>query len=245
MSKQEFKNYDVVFFSPHIDDAIFSCVGLIDNLQKQKKKIAVINIFTKACDYKKTTADIKKELKKTGFKSAKNLFLKRKKIEKEIAQKLKIDVYFLNFIDGLFRQNQNKNFLYPSYEKLFSGNINNEDEKTELENILNKFFEKSSKKTTFYAPIGNGNHVDHLIVKNIVGKLTKKHKNKLFFWDDLPYSNNIDTTIKLKTPEKILTLSSQQSKLKENICGMYKTQFPHAQKEVFSSINFYKEVFFK
>jgi LmbE family N-acetylglucosaminyl deacetylase len=246
MSKQNFNKYDALFFSPHIDDAIFSCGGLILKLLKKKRKIAVVNIFTKANDHKLKTGSIKKELKKYNFKSAKKLYSSRKRSEKEIAKKINIDVFFLDFEDGLFRKNKDE-FLYPNYECLFSGKIN-KDEKDIFEKIKAKvlpYIENCNKKTEIYLPLGVGKHIDHIITKKVVKKLGKNLNT--FLWEDVPYSNNIgqkEQTLNL-SPNKIITLTDLEAKQKKQLCKMYKTQFIPSSKTSFSSINFYKEVIYK
>jgi len=246
MSKQDLKKYDALFFSPHIDDAIFSCGGLILKLLKQKRRIAIINIFTKANDHKSKTDSIKQELKKNNFKSAKKLYSSRKKSEREIARKINVDVFFLDFEDGLFRKNID-GFLYPSYKNLFSGKIN-KNEKDIIEKIKNKispFTNNCKKETAIYAPIGIGKHIDHIITKKVIKQINKNLN--IFLWEDIPYSNNI---CQKKQPlelnlEKLIVLTDAEAKQKKELCEMYETQFKPSSKTAFSSTNFYKEVIYK
>lgn len=39
--------YEAIFVSPHLDDAILSCGGLIAKLTKEKKRILIVTVFTK------------------------------------------------------------------------------------------------------------------------------------------------------------------------------------------------------
>ncbi|MFZ5438239.1 MAG: PIG-L family deacetylase [Patescibacteria group bacterium] len=247
MSKQNHKVYDAVFFSPHLDDAIFSCGGLINQLSQKKDKIAIVNIFTKAQDYKIQTEAIKNELKKAAYQSAKQMFLTRKKHEKNIANKLKIDVFCLDFIDGLFRKNQKDQFIYDSYQRLFSGVISQDDQlliKKIQEKIFSFIINQTNKKTDLYLPIGHGGHVDHLIINHVFKNFNKNHTNNLFFWHDIPYANNINHLIKLEKPKKIISLNNNQAKQKKLLCQEYKKQYQDAEKTAFSTINFYQEILF-
>lgn len=247
MSKQDLKNYDVIFLSPHMDDAIFSCGGLISKFKKQNKKMAIINIFSLVKEQTKITKDINYELKKAEINSTKKLFESRKKDEQKIAKTLKLDIFFLDYIDGLYRKDSNHEFIYHSYEKLFSGKINSNDKKliAALTKELDLIFKNSKKSVMILGPIASGKHIDHLITKNLVTDLNQKYKKNVIFWDDIPYTNNIDQKNNLFKIKKIVSLNHHEAIAKINLCKLYKNQFIHAEKVAFSSINFYKEVFYQ
>lgn len=49
--------YEIIFISPHIDDAILSCGGLIAKFSKEKKKILIVTVFTEGINKKRKNED--------------------------------------------------------------------------------------------------------------------------------------------------------------------------------------------
>ncbi len=235
--------YHLVLFSPHLDDAILSCYIPIINSLEKKQKILLVSFFTSA-QVENISSDSKNFINGSGEKNAFSLFSKRKKEDQKICKKLKIDYLHLNFIDAGFRLNKNKALLYPNNKKIFSNKINLEDKelinqlKKEIIFIKNNF---STKDTTFYAPLGIGNHIDHLIINKIVKKIITK---KLFFWEDVPYRNNPLALIEKLTHLKIKKsyhLINKNPQYKYKIVNLYKSQIDGLKKSGFSTYDLYYE----
>lgn len=49
--------YEIIFISPHLDDAILSCGGLIAKFSKEKKKILIVTVFTEGINKKRKNED--------------------------------------------------------------------------------------------------------------------------------------------------------------------------------------------
>lgn len=234
MNKQSLfihNKYQHLFFSPHIDDVILSCGGLISNLSN-KESVLIITVFTKATDEK--ISNLGKEfIKLCGFNSAKSLFDSRKEEEERVAKFLKYDYLFLDYADAAFRFHSYfifKKLLYPKgcFSKVSSNDsILIKDIKVHIHNILKKI---SNKKCSVYFPLGIGEHADHQILKQI--GLSTKSKN-IFYYEDFPYCINqndkqyfVDT---LRPKTIYLTKATLQKKYKAIL--LYKSQI----KPVFKS----------
>lgn len=173
--------YDYIFFSPHFDDAILSCGGLIAKLKKTNKKVLIVTIFSEV-NNDNIISDAAQHIKASGFDNVWDLNAKRKNEEKKIEKILQIKTFFLKETEANFRSN------YQNYNDMI-GTKNLKKEKkliTKLNkkiiNTINIFLRKTGK---IYFPLAVGQHVDHLIVNKIGVDLSKKFNT--FFWEDYPY----------------------------------------------------------
>lgn len=186
-----------VFVSPHLDDAILSCGGLISHLSK-KTEVVVVNVFT---DGGKSpySLSVKKFLKSCGYNSSKELFEARVKEDSEVFSVLKITPINLGITDGLFRKKRNLSalmkhlgkflpevsYVYPTYFHIVKGRISGWDKR-----LLNDISEnlKGIIKQDFvvFCPFGVGRHVDHMIAREVC----RMNFRNVIYWEDFPYSLN-------------------------------------------------------
>jgi len=195
-----------IFLSPHFDDAVLSCGLLLEKLNKSKKNILVVTLFTKASK-KPYNEDAKKFVFKSGFTNAERLFLARKIEDINSLKLFKAKHIHLDFTDTVFR---NHNFLL--------------DMKLEKE-LFNATLEmKSNPKTLVLAPLGVGGHSDHLLIN----KLVKKFNWPAVFWEDFPYNTNLLETLKFynSNPQYKtgLILASSNKNVKFKAIKKYKSQ---------------------
>lgn len=166
MFLKSFNNF--IFLSPHFDDAVLSCGLLLDSLQKNKKNILVVTVFTKASK-KPYSKDAKVFVYKSGYKDAEELFARRE-VENGNALRLFNAKYLhLDFTDAVFRKNN-----YWENQKL----------KKNLTQTINNI--KTPPKTLILVPLGVGKHPDHLLINGLV----KRMKTPTIFWEDFPYNTN-------------------------------------------------------
>lgn len=221
-------NTNFIFISPHLDDAIFSCGGLIDILYKKGKNISIVNIFTKASK-KPYTISIKKFLHSCGYSDADKLYKDRIKEDKAVAKLVNAKVLNLNFTDALWRRKDSNwpipefNYVYPIFRLSIARGLISRYDTSLIKEIENKLLNliNENKKTVILCPSGIGNHTDHLITRNIVNKIFKN----VIFWEDYPYS-------KTNTVDKhFLTNNNVEAKLfkfkatdKDRLVNAYKSQ---------------------
>jgi hypothetical protein len=169
--------------SPHMDDSIINCHDHIIYWKKKGIYIKIINVFT-SFRSKNLSRDAKKYIKKSGFRSIKK-FEKERKIEESAVQKrLNVDYENLHYTDGWFRSFNNKP-IYPN-QNLFKGKISSSDKKLlkDLKKRLQKFYYFDK----MVIPLGVGNHVDHLIVRNVCDQTFPI--SKIDYYIDFPYALN-------------------------------------------------------
>ncbi len=244
-------HYDALFLSPHLDDAVLSAGGLISQLVKENKKVLLVTLFTKADD-SALSLSVRSFLKSSkNYRKSSALFHHRKQEDEKASQILGCDVYHLDFIDALFRKDEEANqLMYKSFQQVFSGKISPLDEPL-IEKVRGavqlQITPLLKKKYNVYAPLGIGSHVDHIITFQIVRELF----SKAHFWQDVPYDFE-----ELKIAQRCATLSSQglslvqsnysilHPKLKEKIVSCYDTQLEGLFKAGLQPRHFFQEIFY-
>lgn len=100
---------------------------------------------------------------------------------------------------------------------------------------VRQFFLKASKglrKATFLCPLGIGDHVDHLVVRDVLIDMIKHDRiHKCIFYEDLPYANNwtnrsilrLIKSLQLDLQPLVIDISSDIS-MKLSRIGLYWSQ---------------------
>jgi len=222
-----------IFLSPHLDDAIFSAGGLICELVSNKIQVFVFNVFTKS-SYPYTLS-AKSYLKQCKYKDADLLYARRVEEDAQVFNKLGIKPKNLNYEDALFRKIPNpcvwrrylcKYFpelihVYPVYRlNIIRGNILKFDRGLEID--LEKNIRKLglSADDYLFAPMGIGNHKDHLIVNKVARHLSRNLN--VILWADFPYFANRYDKSKFANLYDIENTDNLDKKIK--LISMYKTQ---------------------
>lgn len=186
------------FISPHLDDAVLSCGGLLTYLSL-KTKVRVVTVFTQASS-DPCTLSAKAYLGQCGFKDARRIFEERKKEDRKALGKLGIEAIHLDFKDALWRKKDNMGWfrqriarsvpefghVYPTYRfHVISGRVSGWDAEL-LENIKKELISLflSQKRSVVFCPLGLGNHVDHVIVRDIAFGIF----DRVILWSDFPYN---------------------------------------------------------
>ncbi|MBP7741018.1 PIG-L family deacetylase [Candidatus Woesebacteria bacterium] len=214
----------IAILSPHLDDAVLSLTDHILLWQKKGIDVTIITVFS-SFSASKLTTDTSSYIQKSGFKTVKKFELARKKEDVTAMQLLKLHKKYihLDFIDGGFRE-INLKPVYESYDELFSGKIRDDD--SYLQKIDVTLQELLSGFSTIIAPIGIGNHADHIIVRNSA-KIACRRKS-LLFYADYPYAlHKKNWSVKnclyhLFTPKTTIDISSE----KRRILAAYSSQIP-------------------
>ena len=160
------KTYDTVIISPHLDDAVFSCGGLISERVAAGKTVLVLNIFTA---FPANNAEGPVELSERRYTE-----------EADAAQLLGFDSENLEQLDAVIREP-----AYQGPQRLFGDPIDADKEYlTDLQNLLATKL-GNIQFSEIYLPLAVGWHVDHtltfLATKNYLSQF------KTFYYEDAPY----------------------------------------------------------
>lgn len=212
--------YDCVFFSPHLDDAILSCGGLISKLIHGGEKILIITIFTNGQDKEISDAAIR-YLHESGFSNAREMFRVRRGEDRIACKCLGADYLHLPFVDAIFR---------PASSDIFSKKSRDDDAALEKEiyYVLSAIISMNGNKNArLYFPSAIGGHVDHWLIHSIGLRMKN---DKIFFWEDYPYSQHLSWRQKFEaggsSPEFLLEDVSGLVDKKSMAIRCYKSQMP-------------------
>ncbi|MCC7549591.1 MAG: PIG-L family deacetylase [Burkholderiales bacterium] len=154
-----------VFLSPHLDDAVFSCGGLISRLAEQGCRPLVINVFSRAG---------------VDFRTSAGTDDTRIEEEHAVSGYLGFCVRFVGECDAWFRKD-----AYKSLSGLFMADPRSYAQ--ELERIRSAIAAalRDVSCDVVYAPLGIGWHVDHLLTHLAARSLIDP--GRLRFYEDAPY----------------------------------------------------------
>ena len=226
----------VLFLSPHLDDAVFSAGGYIAALVGSGYEVEIVTYFTKSV------------LHPTGFALAcqldKNLgpevdyMTLRREEDVAAGKELGASVRHLDLAEAPHRG-------YHSAEELFAG-VHELDNLDQDIDALSTTLLQDDAVVAVFAPIGIGNHADHLQVRAAVERLYPMFPEKeFFFWYDQPYLVNrpeekpdcehsgTDCTDLLEDlpPRKFSFDTSTHFERKMHACDCYTTQVPFQFKD--------------
>ena len=151
------RHYQAVFLSPHLDDAVFSCGGLIAKLVESGEHVLIVNIFSENPQQ-----------------------LNRHDEESEVAKFLGVDIMYLGELDAVIRHKSYRSLLHMFSRIELSDRTRLPDVADKLKTLL-----EGIRYETVYVPLGIGWHVDHLLTHEIGQRIGEK--SKIRFYEDTPY----------------------------------------------------------
>lgn len=171
-----------VFISPHPDDAIWSCGGRISSLLQAKEPVLLITVFTA----RQVVVQHNER-----WRSIANSDIRLKENQKAI-EFLNLENINLDYLDAALRLKEER-YLYKDSNSLFLNM--HEDDKLLIESIANSLVKILKPGDVVNVPLANGNHIDHLIVKEAAKKIGS---TCLISYEDFPYSITESRPIGLK-----------------------------------------------
>ena len=227
---------NILVVSPHLDDAAISCADHIRRWRSQGHTVRVTTLFTdfgeaQPSDY------MKRFLIDQGFKNNQDYSSARKTEDHAAMQRLDVEYLHGGLRDAGFRE-LNGTLLYPDYKALTRSKI--EGNALAILDKIKFVLSVSPSPDLVVAPLGIGNHIDHLIARE-ASRSSSSH-SALGFYFDFPYARNpLKYRVTLFRLLKGLQLSVMKlSSWKREVLACYKTQMPY----LFRTRPFYPEVLF-
>ena len=180
-----------IYISPHLDDAILSCGGLIKEQTSTKTQVEIWSI----CAGDPPTGNLSPFAMTQHAKWGLGVDAPAlRRVEDVTACQIVGARYrHLPFLDCIYRQSNDGTWLYPSEQSIF-GELSVEDAGTLY--TLRTFLATILKADDILViPLSVGNHVDHQLVRNAAETL----KRPLLYYADAPYVIN--------HPEKIIDIT--------------------------------------
>ncbi len=228
----------VVFISPHLDDVVLSCGGIIHSLKNYGGPIYVITIF--AGSPVNGLSSFAKWLHNAWNLPSDTPIYRREEDYKAISFLAAKSVH-LPFQDSIYRLNPStQQFLYTTKSNIFSGDWSKEPALlSEIISELKKQFIKQDYELIF-VPLGIGQHIDHILTRKAVESIfTKLKRDKLIFYEDFPYAlkfhpfdDQIFESSKNPTHSRVYSLTEEDIQAKEYAIQLYKSQSQEVAGEI-------------
>ena len=229
-----------IFISPHLDDAILSCGGIIHSLKSSGHIVEIWTIFAGLPDNMLYT-DFAKSLHKRWKLDGQNPIISRLEEDKNACKILGAKSKYFNFFDCIYRLNENGHPLVTKEEDLFQDVTGNQ--LLLVKEIAKSIYKKLPENAILISPLAIGNHVDHQIVK--MG-LTSHIYPKFSFYADYPYvvkeSSSFDPTSIIDLQEENIFLMDSDLEKWKFAVSAYKSQistFWNGNIEMFQKIDDY------
>ncbi len=173
---------NVIFLSPHLDDAALSCGGLIAHLIPNGAEVLVITVFA-GFPARREPSALAAQLHSHWGDPADPVVLRRNEDKKAIGL-LGADWLHLHYPEAIYR------FEEPSFLYLRSGDLFGSPHPSDSA-VVAQIAESVTEichpgQTEIHAPLAIGNHVDHQLVRNAAFILLRR-SFRVTFYEDYPY----------------------------------------------------------
>jgi hypothetical protein len=169
-----------VYLSPHLDDAVFSCGGLIARQVAEGAAVTVVTICAGDPPPGEVSPFAAQLHARWGTTSAP---VGGRRAEDRIAcGRLGASVVHLSVPDAIYRKDEQGLPLYPDEASIF-GELAPPDA-TAVHTATDLILPYHSAEAAMYAPLGFGGHVDHRLTRLAAERLGEP----IWYYADLPYA---------------------------------------------------------
>jgi LmbE family N-acetylglucosaminyl deacetylase len=196
LKSQRFGSLKVVimhhlFFSPHPDDVVLSCGGLIYQLTQAGETVSVFTVMSGPIPPDAADQPFVQELV-ARWKLGPEPVSGRKAEDQDAVRFLGGTVRFGTLPDAPYRSDAQGHPLYHDREALFGGFNPQDPALLRLDEIT----QPCDPAAVHYFPLGVGNHVDHVMVRNALRDWGVSHPEvAVFFYEEYPYSATGDEVV--------------------------------------------------
>jgi LmbE family N-acetylglucosaminyl deacetylase len=216
-----------LYLSPHLDDAILSCGGLIRCQRMNGELVTVVTLCAGTPDYAQLSPFAQQYHAAWG--DLPDLLASRRAEDEAVLSRWGATAYHLNTLDSIYRRTDGKH-AYPDIEALFAEPCPQDAAdlparwQQELKHLL-----PMSSDTIVYAPLAAGDHVDHQLVRTLALALLRDGR-EVWFYEDYPHAEKPESLSKARSWFGPVTWQSRTIPIEVDskiaaICG-YQTQWP-------------------
>ena len=172
--------YRHIYLSPHLDDAALSCGGSIAVQRAAGEPVLVVTFCTAAPAADMRFSDLALEFhSKWGLEPAEVVAVRLRE-ERRALEIFGADSYWAGLFDAIYRYPQ----AYNTRASLFNTPAPDDPLLPTLRQLIGDLRERAPD-AAFYAPLGVGSHVDHLVTHSAARMALG---DVLSFYEDLPYA---------------------------------------------------------
>lgn len=168
--------------SPHLDDGVLSCGEFVRSKIDEGNDVTIVTVFS---GYPEKT-----ELSDAAKKYHSDCFLSddameyRKEEDIKACKILGCKYKHLDFYECLYRKNGNGDYIYPDIEDIYHLE---DDDNVYIEKFSPVILDIIKDYDYILAPLGMGNHADHLLLNEIMKNIARTTKYKIMFYEEVPY----------------------------------------------------------
>ncbi|MGB9640735.1 MAG: PIG-L deacetylase family protein [Anaerolineales bacterium] len=168
-----------IFLSPHFDDVVFSCGGLIWELRQQGNPVEIWTICGGKPELNHISPFASQLHKRWGVdKDAVSI---RRKEDRIAAKILGVKRHLFSIPDCIYRHADDGTFYYLTEASLF-GELDVREQAT-IDWLAREITRQISPGAQLIAPLAVGNHVDHQLTR-LAAEIVDHH---LWYYADVPY----------------------------------------------------------
>ncbi|PDV98390.1 PIG-L deacetylase family protein [Candidatus Chloroploca asiatica] len=172
--------YNHVYLSPHLDDAALSCGGAISAQHRAGQRVLVVTLCTATPSPEGSFSELAQAFHTAWGLSPAEVVATRLREDEAALALLGADGLWAGCLDAIYRHPT----AYTSRTTLFHQPAADDPLHAELTTLLIALRERLPE-AAFYAPLGIGAHVDHLLTytaaRTVVG-------TNLIYYEDIPYA---------------------------------------------------------
>ena len=173
-----------LFFSAHLDDAVFSCGGTLSLLHRQGWCTIVATVCTEAAE--NWRGELAQHFNLAGAATVEAGLARRRDEDRRAARVLGFLPWHLGLFDASFRQHY---IRLPASASVFVDPAVAGDDpyRVEVAETVLGCIDRLQPDVVF-APAGAGGHVDHLLVRDACIEYARPAPAKVVWYQDLPYA---------------------------------------------------------
>jgi len=184
----------IIYLSPHLDDAVFSCGGWIWDQVQRGLEVEIWTIFA-GDPPPGDLSDLARSIHKS-WKLTENVVETRREEDKEACRILGVEARYLPFPDCIYRFSQDGDPYYQEGVDIFSGLDPREVDLIDMVSVALK--EMLAEEGELIIPLAIGNHVDHEITRKAASRLGRC----LSYYTDYPYARESEGKQIIRIMEK-------------------------------------------
>ena len=220
-----------IFLSPHLDDVILSCGGLLYETLAQGQQAMVINIFAGLPPSDMVFSDFANYQHQMWGQPQQAYQLRHQEDRAALAH-FNLQPCSLDLLDCIYRGEPEKDMWYYTSDEDIFGPIH-QSERSNVGTLQQTIAQtlgahKVTPPWTFYSPLGLGNHVDHQLTF-LATRIWQAEGHRVYFYEDYPYVQRdakalAQTLSNFKVKNQVIPLSPTAFNTKIRAIGEYNSQ---------------------
>jgi LmbE family N-acetylglucosaminyl deacetylase len=211
---------DHIYLSPHLDDAVLSCGGLIAKQTEGGEAVTVLTVCA-GDPPEAPLSSFAQELHARWGRPGPPVAARREEDHRACGY-LGANILHLDIPDAVYRRGEQGEALYASEQVIF-GPLHAAEAEL-VDRLRQMLFNATAASARLYCPLGFGGHVDHRLTRLAAEGLGRK----LWYYQDLPYAaRDNDLPSDLSFPhgeETTLRLSEVQLESWVEAASLYRSQ---------------------